>query len=117
LCPGVRAIFYAHGDITASGSSFSNNGAAANLQVYKYGSGKVTLSGSSSYNAFIFAPFSQTIQSGTGTVRGAIWTQSWSKSGGAGVTQMPIDFSQLKININTSTNAIGRVLSWVRQSV
>jgi hypothetical protein len=116
-----KLIIYAHNKVTLSGGSTSsgpirnNSGTADFVQIYNYSSGKVTLSGGSGMNVFVFAPNSLVEQSGASVVSGTIWARSWKASGGSIFDQG--DTNPANIPSNGSSNSIGQITSWKRQSV
>jgi hypothetical protein len=54
----------------------------------------------------------------TGSIIGAVWTQSFSSSNQGGVYQGITDPSQLKVQLGTgATNKLGGITSWNRQAI
>jgi hypothetical protein len=82
VTPGTTLIIYAHGKVQFEGSAsiggaLQNSGTPDNLQIYKYSSDEMKISGGSAFNAFIFAPFSQVTVTDANTIQGVIGAKSY----------------------------------------
>jgi Tfp pilus assembly protein PilX len=99
--PGTKVIFYIHGAITESGGSMINHtGQPENLQIYKYGTDKITLSGGSSKNAFVYAPQASADMSSSSGITGAIWVNTWKASGSSSISAGITNPSALQVEVS-----------------
>ncbi len=84
--PNVHVKYIVEGDITVSGSSFSNqSGLAKNLEIVGIGAGKCTISGGGNFIGTINAPGYDLTVSGSSNLSGAFIANSMNISGGASV--------------------------------
>ena len=124
VTPDTTLIIYAHGKVqleksASLGGAVNNPGTPDNLQIYKYSSDEMKISGGSTFNAFIFAPFSKVTITDANTIKGLIWAKSYkSTSGGVFANQA----EKLKINnlptgfySGSAQNQITPTATWQKQ--
>jgi hypothetical protein len=124
VTPGTNLIIYAHGKVqleesVSIGGAINNPGNPDQVQIYKYSSDEMKITGGSAFKAFIFAPFSTVTLGGEDNVTGVIWSKSYKGNDKANFTGKAAEVNCANLPsgfCSGGKNQITSISSWQRKS-
>lgn len=123
VTPGTNLVIYAHGTVllkesASIGGPLNNSGSPDSLQIYKYSTDELKITGGSNFNAFIFAPTSQVTVSEADPIRGVIWAKAYENRSASFVDKSAdVNCSNLPSGFCTGgKNQMTSISSWQRKS-
>jgi hypothetical protein len=106
IANGARVIIYLGGNFIGGGALILHEGKPEDFQIYKYGSGNLSLRNNTNpISAFIFAPEATTLLYAGTRVEGAVWTNKLDLRNAAGITQGIIAGFSGKSNVPAAVNS------------